>query len=149
MWWFFCKEYKSFPNVFRHNLCHSLLLSHVALIFLFLLLFLNAAMIIVDMRAFSGVPETNMSTAKSISICFPFPTSPIYPTIMLLPPTCYFIHYSYWFMFHKPGSSHFLSLWKYHALICCYSSTTTFPLPTRVITSFQIHNTFIISGTAI
>ena len=66
--------------------------------FIFAIVVESSSTIIVDMQAFSMVPEINMSTAKSLSIAFELLPQFIlhHPFIMLLHPTCYFL-----FKLHK------------------------------------------------
>ena len=51
----------------------TLLLPHVADLFIFVIIIKPSSMIIFYMRAFSVVPETNMSFSKSLSIVFELP----------------------------------------------------------------------------
>ena len=66
----------------------------------------STSMIIVDMRAFSVVPEINMSTAQPLSIAFE-----LLPQFILQSLIC---------GVHDSRFSHFQSLSKHLALICCY-----------------------------
>ena len=70
---FSVRHINHFLQFFWYDLCHSLLLPHMAAFFIFAIVVESSSMIIVDMQAFSVVPETNMSTAKSLSIAFELP----------------------------------------------------------------------------
>ena len=90
----------------------------------------SSSIIIVAMRAFSVVLETNISTAKSLYIAFEIPP-PIHPTIMLLHPICYFIHLTLFAITNSRSitqdlltSSPYQNTVPWSAVICFTRSTT-------------------------
>ena len=151
MWCFLRKTYKSFSTVFWHDLCHSLLLPHVADLFIFVIIIKPSSMIIFYMRAFSVVPETNMSFSKSLSIVFELP-----PQFILQ--SCSFTRPVTLFTSHCSSITNSCSRTQDLLTFCTYQNTmpwpsfiwssTTFPLPNHVTTSFQTNSTFLISTNA-
>ena len=70
MSWIFCKGYKSFPTVFLARLMSLSFVTSCGTDFLiFAIVAKSSSIINVDMRVFSVVPESNMSTAKSLFHC--------------------------------------------------------------------------------